>query len=140
MKSLLPISLTSSDVQETEEFIAFLDEWGTMAIRPVHTSGFWEHILEDDWYYMFEERPELEALFIQIEKRFRRATKKHKTDILIVKCDVRYSLRQPPGLEALQWGHHLGTSSDYMFKATPKKESMQFITGFVRAISMKPLG
>lgn len=140
MKHLLPISLRSSDIQETEEFIAFRDEWGAMTIRPVNVSGFWEHILEDDWYYMFEERPELEALFARIEKQFERSIKEHKTDIFKVKCEVRYSLVQPPGLEALQWGHHLGTSEDYMFKATPRKEAMQFITGFVRTISMEPLG
>jgi hypothetical protein len=133
--------LRSSDIQETEEFVAFRDEWGTMAIRPVSISGFWEHILEDDWYYMFEERPELEALFGRIRKQFKRSIRQHKTDIFKVRCEVRYSLVQPPGLEALQWGHHLGTSKDYMFKAKPTKpEEMQFITGFVRTISMEPLG
>lgn len=139
MKRSLPISLRDSDIQETEEFVAFRDEWGAMTIRPVRTSGFWEHILEDDWYYMFEERPELEALFTQIEKQFKRSVKKHQTEAVRVRCEVRYSLVQPPGLGALPWGHHLGTAKNYMFKAIPKDKKMQFITGFVRAISMEPL-
>jgi hypothetical protein len=131
--------IESGKLHETESFIAYRDEWGAMAIRPVHTSGFWEHILEDDWYFMFEERPELASLFKWIDKQFRKAVKKHKADILMVEVDVQYSLVQPPGLKALQWGHHLGTAENYMFKATPRGNELRFITGFVRTISMEPL-
>lgn len=135
------------DIESTERFIAYRNEFGSMAIKPASVSEMWNHILEGDWWYMFDERPELEYLFERIKTVFEEATNELATDILDVSLDVAYSFKQPPGIKALQWGHHMGTTKDgHIFKAAPLKESpkqrgqLTFVTGFVRTITMETLG
>lgn len=137
------------NIESIERFVAYVDEFDSMAIKPITTSEMWEFVMEDDWWYMFEERPELSALFDTLTARFKQAVADDECDVFRVSLDVKYSLRQPPGVKALQWGHHLGTTEDgYIFKAKPSKagtarserNELTFVTGFVRTITLEPLG
>ena len=149
-KQLRSTSLDAFDnIESTERFIAYLDEFQAMAIKPVRISEMWEFIMEDDWWYSWEERPELGALFDNITAQFQQAVSGEDASVFNVSLDVEYSLKQPPGVQALQWGHHLGTTEEgYIFKARPPKHvpdrrerrDLMFVTGFVRTITMEPIG
>jgi hypothetical protein len=137
------------NIESTERFVAYVDEFNTMAIKPVTTSEMWEFVMEEDWWYAFEERPELSALFDNLQARFKQAVSDEDCSVFRVSLDVEYSLKQPPGVQALQWGHHLGTTEDgYIFKAKPSKmgttrherKELTFVTGFVRTITLEALG
>jgi hypothetical protein len=137
--------LTGFDnIESLEQFVFYEDESGLPAIKPRAVSEMWEHILEDDWWFMFEERPELTGLFTSLKNEYEMARSIHDTDLISVALDVEYSLVQPPGIGALQFGHHLGTTKDgYMFKASPKRDGngheLTFLTGHIRTITMEPL-
>lgn len=147
-KQLRSTSLDAFDnIESTERFIAYVDEYDEMSIKPVTISEMWEWIMEETWWYGWEERPELGGLFDPLVAQFKQAVSDQDCTVFRVSLDVEYSLKQPPGVQALQWGHHLGTTEDgYIFKAKPSKPRrgkdarLSFVTGFVRTITMEPLG
>ena len=131
-----------SSAESNERFVAYLDQFGQMAVKPVTTSQMWEYLLEEDWWYMFDNRSELKGLFERITNLFKQSLTDTGTDVFDVVLSVQYGMEQPPGAKSLTWGHHLGTTKDgYIFKAEPHGESeLRFVTGFVRTITMEPLG
>ena len=135
-------------IENTERFIAYTDEFGEMSIRPVSVSGMWTHVLGDDWWWTFEEDYALGNLFEPLAVQFKETRKREGVDVLDVSVDMSYSFAQPPGAGALIWGHHVGSTPDgHIFRAIPgnrRNENgdrvLTFVTGFVRAITMEPLG
>lgn len=137
-----------ANIENTERFIAYRDEFGEMSIKPVAVSEMWHVLMGEDWWWTWEEDYALGNFFNPLTAQFKATAEERGVDILDVSVDMRYSLKQPPGVDALIWGHHIGSTEDgYIFRAKPGgqrnaagKRVLTFVTGFVRAITMEPLG
>ncbi len=125
---------------ETERFLAYLDspETDTDAqdwnIKPLDISSMWDYVLDEDWFYMFDERDELAPFFLTLKQHLR----DHLVDlttILNVTLTVRYASVE--GVET--FGNHIGSGPQSVFRVSNVEGKITAIEAFVVEMSISPL-
>ena len=124
---------------ETETFLAWHDEdypdaWN---IRKIRISGLWDHVLGNDWYYMFDERPELLTLFERLKTDFVSAGSPYVS----VDLTVRYTTTNDI---SAWWYLHLigadrGTIRDEAMLLSKRDDEFFLVKATIDEVSVKPI-
>lgn len=124
--------------QSTERYLAW-QETGFVLwnIKPLEISGLWDHILGEDWWYMFEEAKHIQKGFIGIIDRMT-----EKADdpegVYEVELDVDYWIGPCP-FELGFFGYSQGSGPWNFFRIDASPEGPILTSGWVRKVRMVPI-